>query len=150
MERSSGGLTVSVVVRVTPLKEAERVATLFEATGVVAMAKLTVVAPPGTVTVEGTPAKPESELRGTGKPAAGAGEPRCSVPVELTPPTTTVGVRVIERSSGGLTVSVVVRVTPLKVAEIVAVELAATGIVEIEKVATVAPPGTVTVAGTVT
>ena len=85
--------------------------------------------------------------KATTTPAAGAAPVRVTVPVELFPPTTEVGVLVNEDKTGAFTVNVTLRVS-LYVAEIVTEVLAATGVVVIEKVADVLPVGTVTLAGT--
>lgn len=72
------------------------------------------VAPAGTVTVEGTEAAPLFEESATTAPPAGAGPFSVTVPVEdpSGPPTTLVGFRVSEERTAGTTVSVAVRVAP--------------------------------------
>ena len=65
--------------------------------------KLALVAPAGTVTLEGTPAAPLLLERRTWAPPAGAAPVNVTVPVETpTPPTTLVGFNVsIVRAGGG-------------------------------------------------
>jgi len=72
--------------------------------------KVALVAPAGTVTLEGTLAAPLSLESATCAPPAGAGPLSITVPVEdCKPPTTLVGFRVREETvgrGGGVTVSV--------------------------------------------
>jgi hypothetical protein len=77
-------------------------------TGVVFTVKVALVAPAGTVTLEGTLAAALSVARVTWAPPVDAGPVSVTVPVEdWTPPTTLVGFRVSEESVGsgaGITV----------------------------------------------
>jgi hypothetical protein len=80
--------------------------------------KVALVAPAGTVTLEGTLATPELLLESvTCAPPAGAGPLSVTVPVEdCRPPTTPVGFSVSEETVGsgrGITVSEAVLLTPL-------------------------------------
>ena len=77
--------------------------------------KVALVAPAGTITLEGTVATPVLLLESrTWAPPAGAGPLSVTVPVEdCTPPTTLVGFSVSEETVGGVTVSEAVRVLPL-------------------------------------
>ena len=75
-------------------------------------------------------------------PPAGALPFRVTVAVELLPPTSEVGFALIEEIVAALTFRVVLRVVP-RVAEIVTVVLADTGLVVMLKVALDAPAGTV-------
>jgi hypothetical protein len=80
--------------------------------------KVALVAPAGTVTLEGTLATPVLLLESaTCAPPAGAGALRVTVPVEdCVPPTTPVGFSVSEETVGrgaGVTVSEAVLFTPL-------------------------------------
>jgi len=78
--------------------------------------KVALVAPAGTVTVEGTLAAPLSLARATCAPPAGAGPLSVTVPIEdCTPPITLDGFRVSEDTVGrgaGVTVSVADLLTP--------------------------------------
>jgi hypothetical protein len=67
--------------------------------------KVAVVAPPGTVTLAGTLAAALLDCSVITVPPDGDAPPRVTVPVELTPPITVVGLSVTEVSVCGLTVS---------------------------------------------
>src|SRR3989442_1797358 len=86
-------------------------------------------------------------------PPVGAAAVNVTVPVAPVPPTTLVGLTVTEDKLGaagaGLTVSTAERETPPKVPVIDSAVEAVTDVVEMVKVALVAPPATVTLAGTV-
>jgi len=84
-------------------------------TGLVLTVKVPLVAPAGTITLEGTVATPVLLLESrTWAPPAGAGPLSVTVPVEdCAPPTTLVGFSVSEETVGGVTVSEAVRVLPL-------------------------------------
>ena len=72
--------------------------------------KLTLVAPAGTITLDGTLAAPLLLESATCAPPAGAGPLSVTVPVEDVPPTTLVGFRVSEAtvgSGGAVTVRVI-------------------------------------------
>ena len=139
--------TVSGVVLVVPYT-AVIVTAVEDATPLVVMVNAAVVEPAGIVTLAGTRAAAVLLLcRVTTAPVAGAFPFRVTVPVELLPPTTDVGVLVSDDSVGALTVRVVVRMTPY-VPEIVTEVFTAIGLVEIVKVALLEPATIVTVAGT--
>jgi hypothetical protein len=71
----------------------------------VAMGKLALVAPAGTVTLAGTVAATVSSLESaTRKPPAGAAEVSLTVPVELVPPTRSLGLTTTVDSDGATTV----------------------------------------------
>jgi hypothetical protein len=90
------------------------VTTVLEATALVVAVKVAVVAPASTVTVAGTwAAAVLLELKLTTAPPVGAAPLSVTVPVEELPPTTEVGVRLMEFRIAAVTVSVVVRVTLL-------------------------------------
>jgi hypothetical protein len=137
-----------------PLYEAEMVTEVETRTADVLTVNVALVAPAGTVTVEGTLAAALSLARATCAPPAGAGPLKVTVPVEdCTPPTTLVGFKVSEETvgsggGGGVTVRAAVWVTLAKDAEMVTVVDAATALVFTGKVAFVAPAGTVTLEGT--
>ena len=86
------------------------------ATALVFTGNVALVAPAGTVTLEGTLAAPLLLESATCAPPAGAGPLSVTVPVEdCTPPITLVGLSVSEErvgSGGGVTVSVADLLTP--------------------------------------
>jgi len=90
------------------------VAEVDAATALVVTVNVTLVAPTGTVTLAGTVAAVLSLDSVTCAPPAGAGPSSVTVPVELLPPVTVVGLSASEeRPAAGFTVRVAVRVTPL-------------------------------------
>jgi len=103
------------------LYEAEMVTEVVIRTIDVFTVKLALVAPAGTVTLDGTLPAPSLLDSATCAPPAGAGALRVTLPVEdCVPPTTLVGFSVSEETvgrGGGVTVSVAVWVTPPKNAE---------------------------------
>jgi hypothetical protein len=105
---------------VTPTALAEIVAVDFELTFVVLTTKVIEVFPAGIVTVAGTVAPLSLLARVTTKPPVGAAAEIFTVPVEVLPPVTVVGLSVSDASAGGLTVSVAVSAAPLRLAVIVA------------------------------
>ena len=115
---SSYRSTARLAVLVVPLYEAEITAEVEMRTMDVLTLKVALLAPAGTITLEGTLAEPLLLESITLTPPIGAGPLRVTVPVEdCTPPTTLVGLNVSEeRETGGggagLTVSEAVFVTP--------------------------------------
>lgn len=106
----------------------------------VVTAKLTEVAPEGTVTDAGTEAAGELHSSAMGRPPLGAAELIVTVPVDVLPPKTAVGFNATETSEGGLTVSVAVAFPGVAVnVTAVCVE---TGTVGTLKLAEVCPAGT--------
>jgi hypothetical protein len=92
------------------------VTTVLEATVLVVAVKVAVVAPATTVTVAGTwAAAVLLEVKLTTTPPVGAGLSKVTVPVDDTPPSTVAGftLTALSAATGAVTVSVVVRVTPL-------------------------------------
>ncbi len=81
-------------------------ATVAEFTAVVVTVKVAVVAPAGITMDAGSVALVEFDASVSVEPPVGAGLVMVTVPVELTPPATTVGDRVIELCCGGFTVRV--------------------------------------------
>ena len=71
--------------------------------------KVALVYPAPTVTVAGTVAAALLLLNATSAPPTGAGPPSVTVPVELFPPRTLVGLTPKELTGGGITVNVAVR-----------------------------------------
>ena len=150
---SGGGVTVRDAVLVAPPKDAEIVTEVEAVTVLVVTVKVALVAPAGTVTLEGTCAAPVLPLESaTCAPPDGAAPLKLTVPVEdCEPPTTLDGFNVSEvsvGSDGGVTVRDAVTVAPPKDAEIVTEVEAVTALVVTVKVALVAPAGTVTLEGT--
>jgi hypothetical protein len=140
-------LTVRVVVRVFPYT-AEIVTEVDDATPLVVIVKVVLVDPAAISTLAGTCAADVLLLCNvTSAPPAGARPLKVTVPVELFPPTTEVGVLVSEDRVGALTVRVVVLVTT-KVPEIATDVLADTGVVVMVKVALMDPAAISTLAGT--
>src|SRR5258706_388645 len=110
------------------------------------------LAPAGTVTLEGTLAAKLLLASATRAPPAGAGVLSVTVPVEdCSPPTTVDGFKLIDATVGsgtGFTVSVAVLVVPPYAALIATVVGAAPALVPTMKLAVFAPAATVTLAGT--
>ena len=141
------GVTVRVAVKVPPLV-AEMVTVVEVVTVFVVTVKVALVLPAATVTLAGTVAAAVRLLeRVTTVPLDGAGPESVTVPVDGESPLTVVGLRVRELTMGAVTVKVAVRVV-LRVPEIFAEVLAATGLVVTVNVAVVAFAATVTLVGT--
>lgn len=112
-------------------------------------AKVAVVDPAATVTFAGVDATPVLlVVRLIRAPPVGAATVRVTVPVEAAPPRNDVGYKRKDDSETGLIVRVAVRVVPANDPEIITVVEVATTFVLIVNVAVVAPPATVTLAGT--
>src|SRR5579883_1203073 len=126
------------------------VAVVLVDTEIVVMVNVADVCPEATVTFAGTLAALELLESETDAPPEGAAPLRVTVPVEVAPPVTLVGLTVSEDrfGAGALTVNVAVFVTLLYVPLIVAVVLADTEVVVTVKVADVCPELTVTLPGT--
>jgi len=142
-----GARIVSVAVWLVPLSEAEIVAAVVAATGVVVIVNVVELAPAGIVTVDDVLALVLLEVTVTVSPPAGAGPFRVKVPVEDVPPITEAGLTVTPVRVAGLMVRVAVTDVPFRVAVIVADVDVATAVVVIVAVAEVAPAGTTMVAG---
>jgi len=114
------------------------------ATATVSILNVALFAPAATVTVEGTVATEGLLLLSdTEIPPLGAAPVSFTVPVELAPPTTVLGMSDSELNTGAVTVSVADFIEPPLLAVIVTGVENATGIVETLNVAFVAPAGTV-------
>jgi hypothetical protein len=112
-------------------------------------AKVTDVAPAGTVTLVGTVSAVVLLLETeTTIPPAGAGALIVTVPVTIAPTRPDVGLTDTAETAGGVTVTAAVFALPDTVAVIVAVVVMPTGFDITVAVTDVAPAGTVTVAGT--
>jgi hypothetical protein len=150
----AGGITVNAAVRVMLSCVVAIVTEVDAATLDVVAVNVAVVAPAATVTLAGTVATAvlllESE---TMRPPAGAALESATVPVELTPPVTLAGFMLTAcrlAAAGGVTVRVVVLVTPPWVPLIETGVSAATDEVVAANVALVAPAAMVMLAGTAT
>ena len=82
------------------------------ATALVLTGKVALVAPAATVTLPATVAAELLLDSVTGAPPAGAGPLSLTVPVELLPPVTVVGLTLSELGMGGITVSEAVWLAP--------------------------------------
>src|SRR6185369_17503905 len=137
-----GGVTIKVVVRLTPPKVAVIVTLVFAVTADVVTAKVAFKAPAVTVTLAGTETTDAFALLSvTTAPPLGAPPVNVIVPCAAFPPTTEVGLTLtadrlaVVVVDGGVTIKVVVRLTPPKVAVIVTLVFAVTAEVLTPKVA---------------
>ena len=147
--------TVRAAVRVIPPRVAVIVTAVDAATEVVVTGNWTLDEPTGTETLAGTVAAASLLARLTMTQHADTVPPTVTVPVEVPPPVTVVGLSArAERAGpggGGLTFKVLVLDTPSAVAVTIAnCPCVGSDVVEAAKVALVAPAGTVTLAGTLT
>jgi len=145
---SSDGSIVKVADFVPVPNAAAIVAATLPETTEVVIVNVAELAPAGIVSVEGIEALVLLELNLIVMPPAGAVPLRVTVPVEDNPPTTADGETVRPPRLIGLMVSEADLVEPPMVVAIVAVTLDETAEVPTEKVAEVAPAGTVTDPGT--
>ena len=132
-----------------PEADAEMVARLVAVTVPVVTVKLALLAPAGTVTLDGTAAAAELSVSDTTTPPEGAAALKLTVAVEELPPTTLVGLSLSAESvTAGATPGVMSksawRSVPAKVAEMFRLNCKLTGVVAIAKLALVDPAGTVT------
>jgi hypothetical protein len=144
----TGGVTVRVAVAVAAPTEAVMFGFVVLGTGVVDIAKLALVPPAATVTEVGVVALGSLDPSATTQPPVGAGPLNVIVPVDGLPPVTDVGLRDTVTGTGGAILRFAVTVAFCALAVIVAVAVADTADVVIEKVAVVDPAETETVAGT--
>ncbi len=145
---SDGGLTVSRAVAVNVPCVTVIVAAFVDATGTVPTVNVAVVAPAGTVTDAGTVAQELLEESPTVVPPVGAGRLKVTVPIEDVPPTTAAGETVSCNWPTFVMESVAVADFEPDVAVITAEVTVETTCVAIVNDAVVAPPATVTNAGT--
>ena len=147
-EERVAALTVRVVLLVSPYVP-DIVTEVLAVTGLVVIVNVADVLPAATVTLVGTCAAAVLLLWNvTVAPPEGAAPLKVTVPVDVAPPTTDVGLLVIEDKVAALMLRVAVRLTP-SVAVITVEVLPATGNVVIVKFVDVLPAGTVTEAATV-
>lgn len=137
----------STVIR-TPFRVPEIVARLGQRTNAVPTAKVALVDPVGTVTLAGTVALGLVLASATTTPPLGAGPVKVTVPVDEPPPVTLDGSSDSAAKAGGTTVSVLVCVTPFRIAEMVTKVGDATAEVITLNDPLVAPAGTASEAGT--
>lgn len=133
-----------------PFTAALMLAVWFDATGVVVIVKVPVVAPAAIVAVPVTVAAVLLEVTVIGRPPAGAGLLIVIVPVEVAPPETEVGFSERVATVGAVRAKFAFADDALELAVMFAVAFAATGTVVTAKVPEVVPAGIVPVAGTVT
>jgi len=119
----TGGLIVKDAVGAPFPVPAVTVAVVAVPTGVVVTVKVPVVAPAATVAVAGTVPEGLLELRAMAMPPLGAGPLIVTVPVELVPPVTVVGVSVSPVAVGARTFSVALFELPVTVPVITALLL---------------------------
>jgi hypothetical protein len=145
----TAGWIVRVAVWVVPLRAAEIVAVTVVAAPGVLIVNVAEVAPAGMVTVVGTVAAALLEESVTTLPPLGAALLRVTVPTDVLPPTTVEGDKTRPCKRGVRMVKFAASETVPWVALIVAFTFAGTEVVVIVKSAEAAPPGTVTLEGTV-
>ena len=129
------GLTVTVAVAERPPNTPVMVATDCELTANVCATKLACVLPAATVTDAGTVTLEALLERVTIFPEDPAGSDNVTRPVEVFPPVSTLGLKLIDAKGRGLIVNWAVLLVPFKVAVIVATVGVVTLRVFIEKVA---------------
>jgi hypothetical protein len=149
-----GGFTVSVAVRVALPARAVIVTIVDAVTELVAIAKVALVAPWGTVTGEGTVASALLLDTVTANPPAGAALVSRTVACDAVPPTTVVGLTVSDDNDAGCaagaeTLNTALRLAPPAAPVMVADVDEVTDTVVTVKVALVAPSATATLPGTV-
>ena len=143
-----GGVIVSVADLTTDPSLAEIVTDDSTDTARDVILKVPLDIPASTLTVAGTTAFVELEVRPIVSPAVGAIPSRVTVPIDVPPPATRLGETETEVSAAGLIAKDAVLVDRLKVPEIVAMVLAPVADVVITNVADEAPLGTFTIGGT--
>jgi hypothetical protein len=117
-------------------------------TGVVVIVNVAVEEPAGTVILAGTEATMLLLLMIPTTVPAAETPVKLTVPVDVPPPTTLVGLSDSDDSAAGRTVMVAVRCVPFRLADITDVVFALTGIVLTTNVAVLLPAGTDTLATT--
>lgn len=149
-----GDATVRVALRLAPPKEPPMVTGVEAFTAAVLTVNVAVVAPAATVTLAGSVAADVLLLvRETLAPPDGAALVSLTVPFELVPPVTVVGLTATDDNEaaggGGDTVNTALRLAPPDEPLIVTGVDPVTDVVPTANVAVVAPAATVTLAGTV-
>ena len=147
-----GGFTMSTPENIVPVGSVAVMLTFVLAvTAVVVTLKVPLIATPAMLKLAGTVATFVLLLiRVTVKPAAGAGPFRVTVPTEPLPPTTGLGLNVIDAITAGFTVSVPLAMLVPRVAVTVAIVCNATPTVVAVNVCDVDPAVIVTAPGTAT
>ncbi len=140
-ELTVGPVTANVAVADVEFAEAVIVAEELVATATVVMVKVPVVAPAGTEAVAGTVAAANVDDREMGSPPVGAALEIVTVPTELAPPRTDVGLRVRPVTVGPAIARLPAADVVPTLAEIAAVTFAATATVETVKVVEIDPAG---------
>jgi hypothetical protein len=107
------GVIVSIAVLLAPPYVAVMVAEVEVVTALVLTVNVALVALLGTVTLAGTVAADTLLERLTTAPPLGAGPLRVTVPVEVVPPLTLVGLSPTELSVGGVVAGVIVSIAVL-------------------------------------
>lgn len=147
-EATAVGPTFNTAVWLDDPNVADIVACDADLTTDVVTLNVPVVLPAGITSLAGTVAIAELDDSVTDAPPVGAGPSRVTVPVDVRPPATLVGLSARPPSANGSTVRVVVTVVEPWFAEIVTVAALATEVVVTANVAVVAPAATVTLEGT--
>ena len=130
IEMSTGRRTVSVAVRLAPLRPAMIVALPSAVWGSEVTVKLPDEAPAGMTMFAGTVAREVAlEDNATVRPPTGAGPVNVTVPVEVAPPVTAVGFNVRVEIAEATIDRFAVLLKPFRLAVIVAVALSATDVV---------------------
>ena len=143
-----GGLTVRTAVSARLPLLAVIVASFCAETPVVTTLNVTDDWPPKTVTDVGKVTEERLLVNFTTTPASAAFPVKDTVPVEVDPPTTVVGFKVIPANTDGLIVNVAVLAFDPVPAVMVAIDEVETSVVVMANVAEVEPDGMVTVEGT--
>jgi hypothetical protein len=145
------GFAVSVTVLDDPPKDAVIVDDVVALTGLVPTVKFALVAPAGTVTLEGTLVALELSDSDTMAPPLGAAALMVTVPVAEFPPTTLVGLTEIDDRDApdGACVTVMDdERNATSICALICTDVVCVGNVVMGNVALVAPPGIVTLSGT--
>jgi hypothetical protein len=148
---AAAGFTVNVTVLEAPPNVAVIVDEAVALTALVVTVKFALVAPAGTVTLEGTVVAVEFSDSEITAPPLGAAALKVIVPVEAFPPTTLAGLTATDDRDGPVgaccTVTAVER-NPASICALIVTVVVCVGNVVMGNVALVAPDGIVTLSGT--